>query len=96
MTPNLSFEEDNIFNGEDGTFFIGNHLGSIISDKFIQDIALPMKKTPLKLDWRKLVGFDTIESFVGHLDEYYAARVTEPLDEFATLDYKLIEETLKR
>lgn len=25
MTPNLSFEEDNIFNGEDGTFFIGNH-----------------------------------------------------------------------
>ena len=26
MTPNLSFEEDNVFNGEGGTFFIENHL----------------------------------------------------------------------
>ena len=54
-----------------------------------------MKKKPLKLDWRKLVGFDNIESFMGHLGDYYATKVTEPLDKFATLDYKLIEETFE-
>ncbi len=54
-----------------------------------------MKKSPLRLDWRKLVGFEDIEAFVAHLDEYYAAKVTEPLDEFAALDYKLIEETFE-